>query len=373
MTASTPVPLGGRVPAAVAGRVLLQVGHRRSARYRDRVDASVSGLVLTGDGALAKAGQLREEGFDAALLVDEARYRVAAATDEAPFPGLDDGPAPLFGDPLEHQMLAHLAFADIALAPTGYLHAGAGGALEAAAARVARLADPRVVLTVPVDAEWLTAGPLEYLAEVLHRYPVPAALVVGGRPLSTPGGVAGLARLLDRGPGTGVLRAGLGAFGGLAQGAGFAAFGADGSMRRAAPPEPERPASGGGPGSPVVLFPELMGFFLGLTLAKRFGDEAPACWCEQCEGERLDRFTTMAQQVDAAGHNASAVMEWVRQLRAVDEADRAGWWRQRCRQALDGYAVWNARIQQVPGFTAAPELSAWSGMPAPSTAVQRVG
>ncbi|MGJ5797680.1 hypothetical protein ACSCB1_00510 [Streptomyces europaeiscabiei] len=93
MTASTPSPLSGKVPAAVADRVLLQVGHRRAARYCRRVDASSSGLVLTGNGALAKAGQLREEGFDAALLVDEGCYRVAAASEEAPFPVLDNEPA----------------------------------------------------------------------------------------------------------------------------------------------------------------------------------------------------------------------------------------------------------------------------------------
>ncbi|MER8012382.1 hypothetical protein [Streptomyces sp. NPDC094149] len=41
------------------------------------------------------------------------------------------------------------------------------------------------------------------------------------------------------------------------------------------PPAPQA-ASRGGPGSQAVLFPELMDFFLGLTLAKRFDGEAPA-------------------------------------------------------------------------------------------------
>ncbi|MGW1259365.1 hypothetical protein ACWD5Q_30325 [Streptomyces sp. NPDC002513] len=349
----------------MADRVLLQVGHRRAARYRGRIDTSSSGLVLTGDGALTKAVQLREDGFDAALLVDEACYRVAAASAEAPFPSLDNGPAPLFGDPLEHLMLAHLAFADLAVTPTGYLHAGATSALEAATARVTRLGDPRVVFAVPVDASWLHPGPVEYLAEVLHRVAGPKAVLVGGRP-DARGGAAGLARLLELVPGVGVLRTGLGAFGGLARGAGFTAFGGDASMRHTVPPTSAsaQAASGGGPGSPAVLFPELMDFFLGLTLAKRFADEAPACSCEECQGERLDRFTSMAQQIPAAGHNASSLMVWVRQLRAVDAADRAAWWRQQCRQALDSSAVWNDRIQQLPGFTASPDLSAWAELPA---------
>ncbi|WP_424883567.1 hypothetical protein [Streptomyces sp. SLBN-8D4] len=356
----------------MADRVLLQVGSRRAARYRGRLDASSSGLVLTGDGGLAKAGQLREDGFDGALLVDEACYRVAGASEEAPFPSLDDGPAPLFGDPLEHLMLAHLAFADLALTPTGYLHPGATGALEAAAARVRRLDDPRVVFAVPVDASWLHPGPVEYLAEVLQQVVGPKAVLVGGRP-DARGGAAGLARLLELVPGVGVLRAGLGAFGGLTRGAGFTAFGADASMRHIVPPTPAKAASKGGPGSPAVLFPELMDFFLGLTLAKRFDGEAPACSCEECQGEPLDRFTSMAQQVPAAGHNASSLMVWVRQLRAVGTADRAVWWRRQCQQALDSAAVWNARIQQLPGFAVSPDLPAWAELPVRRAAAQHAG
>ncbi|WP_141202770.1 hypothetical protein [Streptomyces griseorubiginosus] len=362
MTARAPVPLDGTVPEALADRVLLQVGYRRAARYRVRVDTSVSGLVLTGDGALTKAGQLREEGFDGALLVDEACYRVEAASDEAPFPSLDNGPLPLFGDPLEHLMLAHLAFADLALTPTGYLHAGAVGALEAAAARVTRLSDPRVVFAVPVDASWLHPGPVGYLAEVLNQVAGPKAVLVGGRP-DARGGAAGLARLLEMVPGAGVLRTGLGAFGGLGRGAGFAAFGADASMRHIVPPAPAQVSSGGGPGSPAVLFPELMDFFLGLTLAKRFDGESPGCSCEECQGEPLDRFTSMAQQVPAAGHNASSLMVWARQMRAVEACGRAEWWQQQCRQAVDSSARWNARIQQLPGFTVSPDLSAWAELP----------
>ncbi|QOV33232.1 hypothetical protein IM697_23600 [Streptomyces ferrugineus] len=373
MTARASAPLGSLAPAAVAGRVFLQVGHRRAARYRDRVDASVSGLVLTGDGALARAGQLREEGFEAALLVDEACYREAEACEEAPFPVLDDGPAPLFGDPLEHQMLAHLAFADAALAPTGYLRAGAVRALEAAAVRVARLGDPRVVLTVPVDAGWFQAELLKQLTDVLGRYPGPKALIVGGSLPGTPAGVAGLVRLLDAVPDAGVLRTGLGAFGGLARGAGFAAFGADGSMRRAEPPEPAKEPSRGGPSSPMVLFPELMNFSLGLTLARRLGDEVPACWCEQCQGEDLGRFTTMEHQTEAAGHNAAVLMEWIAQVCAIDVAGRGGWWRERCRQALDKYPVWNGRIQHESGFTPPAELAAWAELPAPQAAASRRG
>jgi hypothetical protein len=228
-----------------------------------------------------------------------------------------------------------------------------------------------MVFTVPVDSGWLRPGPLDYLCDVLRPVPGPKAVLVGGRadPL---GSAAGLSRLLQLVPGTGVLRSGLGAFGCLVQGAGFAAFGIDGSMRRAAPPATARKASGGGPSSPMVLFPELMAFSLGLTLAKRFDGEAPACSCEQCEGECLDRFSSMAQQSAAAGHNACVLMGWARELLAVDAVDRVDWWQRRCRQALDGYPMWNARIGQIQGFTASPELRAWAERPARRVAVQQM-
>lgn len=182
MTAGSPFPLRAHAPTPLADRVLLQVGHRREARVRNWVDAAASGLVLTGEGALAKAGKLRGEGFDAALLVDEARCQRDFATKEAPFPQLEDGPAPLFGDALEHQMLAHLAFADMALTPTGYLAAGGVEALEAAAGRVARLGDPRVVFAVPIEAGWLYPGAVQHLADVLLGVGGPSAVLVGGRP-----------------------------------------------------------------------------------------------------------------------------------------------------------------------------------------------
>ncbi|MFC1421278.1 hypothetical protein [Streptacidiphilus cavernicola] len=372
MTAGVPVPLRGSVPTVLADRVLLQVGHRRSARYRDWVDFSHSGLVLTGQGALAKAGQLREEGFEAALVVDEARYTLAEATPQAPFPGIDDGPAPLFGEPLEHLMLAQLAFADVALTPTGYLPAGADQALEAAALQVARLGDPRVVFAVPMDAGWLYPGVLEYLADVLSTVPGPKAVMIGGRP-DPRIAAAGLARLLELVPGTGVLRTGLGAFGGLALGAGFTAFGVDASMRQLLPPAAAPAPSGGGPGSPAVLFPELMNLFLGLTLAQRFDGDAPQCRCAHCQGEPLDRFLSMAQQVPAAGHNAAVLMEWVRQLHAVGTGARGAWWQDRCQKALDAYAVWNNRIGQKRGFTAWADLFAWAELTVGQQVPQAVG
>ncbi|MFD4998707.1 hypothetical protein [Streptomyces buecherae] len=351
--------------------MLLQVGSRREARIRPWVDAAASGLVLTGKGALTKAVRLREAGFAAPLLVDEARYQLAYATEEAPFPGLDEGPTPLFGhDRLEELMTAHLALADAALTPTGYVAAGAADVLEAAAARVRRLGDPRVVFCAPVDAGWLYPGALERLAEVLRSVPGPVAVLVGGRP-EPQAAAAGLARLLPQVPGAGVLRTGLGAFGALGLGAGFSAFGVDSSMRQVLPPETQsRP--GGGPGSPSVLFAPLMNFYLGLTLATRFSGQAPECACECCRGGALDRFLDMAQQVPAAGHNACVLSGWARQSHALEVAERGPWWRGMCRSALERYPQWSQRVSHKQGFAVGAELPVWAQLPVPEGLPGRV-
>ncbi|WP_446044712.1 hypothetical protein [Streptomyces olivaceus] len=370
MAASSPIPERGEVPAAVAGRVLLQVGSRREARIRPWIDAAASGLVLTGKGALAKAVRLREAGFAAPLLVDEARYQAEYATVQAPFPGLEDGPASLFGNQLEELMTAQLAFADAALTPTGYVAAGAAAALEAAAAQVRRLGDPRVVFCAPVDAGWLYPGALEQLAEVLRSVPGPVAVLVGGRP-EPQAAAAGLARLLQLVPGAGALRGGMGAFGVLGLGAGFSAFGVDSSMRQVLPPDAQS-RSGGGPGSPSVLFAELMNFYLGLTLAGRFNGQAPPCMCDCCQGEPLDRFLDMSQQVPAAGHNACVLTGWARQSHALDALDRGAWWRSMCRSALERYPLWSQRIRHEQGFAVGADLPVWAHLPVPEGVPGRV-
>lgn len=367
MAASAPVPVGGEIPTTVADRVLLQVGSRREARIRPWVDAATSGLVLTGKGALTKAVRLREAGFVAPLLVDEARYQLAYATERAPFPGLDEGPTPLFrSDRLEELMTAHLAFADAALTPTGYVAAGAAGALEAAAARVRRLGDPRVVFCAPVDSGWLYPGALEQFAEVLRSVPGPVAVLLGGR-AEPQASAAGLARLLQLVPGAGVLRTGMSAFGALGLGAGFSAFGVDSSMRQVLPPDAQSRRNGG-PGSPSVLFAELMNFYLGLTLAGRFNGQAPPCTCDCCQGEPLDRFLDMTQQVPAAGHNACILTGWARQSHALDAVERGAWWRGMCRSALGRYPLWSQRVRHEQGFAVGTDLPVWAHLPVPESA-----
>ena len=354
--------------ARLTGRMLLQLHPSRIRHFSAPLDLGRSGLVLTGDGALAKAGELRAEGFSGALLVDEARYTTAAATAEEPFPGLDEAPLQLFGDPLEDMLQAQLVYADAALAPTGYLHPEASGALKAAAKRIGELKDPRVVFTVPIDVGWLRPDPVKQLIAVLNEVPGSKALMLGGQmdPLGHfAGAVAGLVQVLSEVPQTALLRTDLAALGALARGAAFTAFGADSSVRHIVPPA-ERAKTSGGPSTPHVLFSDLMAYFLGQTIADRFGAaDAPVCDCAVCDGAPLDRFISMKQQVPAAQHNAAVLMEWLHEMDAVQPADRPEWWQQRCQHAVERYAFVNAQLDQ-PDFEPPAQLKRWAKFPGPS-------
>jgi hypothetical protein len=64
-------------------------------------------------------------------------------------------------------------------------------------------------------------------------------------------------------------------------------------------------------------------------------------------------------------HNAAVLMEWLRDMDAVQAADRPGWWQQRCQHAIERYSFINAQLDQ-PGFEPPPQLKRWVKLPGPS-------
>ncbi|MFD7550440.1 hypothetical protein ACFV0R_26785 [Streptomyces sp. NPDC059578] len=367
------------------GRLLLQAGVSRVGYIRAHLDPVRSGLVVSGPKAATKARRLREEGFTGPLLADPAVYTEAAATEDDPFPDIVAGQL-AFGDPLKlsiEAQVGHRVGATAALTPTGYLHADDLGALKAAVHQVLKLEDPHIIFSVPADVGWLRDGTVEQFIGWLNLVPNPKAVMLGGQmdPLAGfSSAVGNLKRLLAEVPGTALLRADLAAFGALAHGAAFSAFGATSSVRHIVPPGQAAKRSAGGPNSPSVLLPELMGFFLGERLARLFAAGLPpVCWCVGCEGRKLDTFVSNRAQVPAAAHNAAVLMEWLRTMDAVDPAGRPAWWQQFCRRAVDRYPVLNAELDH-PGssaFEVPRQLRQWAQDPvapqAPSVARPTVG
>jgi hypothetical protein len=356
--------------------MLLQAGTSRVGWIRDQIDPVRSGLVISGTGAATGLDGHRAKGFAGPALFDLAVYMQAAATEDEPFPSLSSGQLS-FTDPLQdlvEDQIAHGAAA--AMTPTGYIHAEDSDALLAAAERVRVLGDPRLILTLPVDVAWLRDEPVRQLIAVMQSVPGVKALMLGGQmdPLARfPKAVGNLQRILAEVPGTALLRADLAAFGALAHGAAFTAYGATSSVRHIVPPPQPAKTSGknGGPPSPHVLLPELMDFFLGQTLAKRFaGSQPPLCSCQACGERHLTTFTSNSEQVPAAAHNAATLMQWLGILCAVETGPaRRQWWQQRCAQAVDRYPVLNAELRLINGFKVPAQLQRWADVPAAQATV----
>jgi hypothetical protein len=363
-----PQALSGTL-SVLQGRMLLQVTPARVGYLLSQLDADRSGLVLCGKDALRKARKLRGEGqFAGPLLVDPAAYEVRAASEEEPFPHVSEGFA--FDDPLEVSLAEQRAVGVTApMTPTGYIRAEDSAALKAAVQRVVALDDTQVVFAAPVDVGWLREeDAVRQLIAWLRLVRGPKAIMLGGQmdPLARHArAVDYLRRVIEEVPGAALLRTDLAAFGALATGAAFAAFGAGSRLRHIVAPGEKAKTSKGFSTSPHVLFAELMDFFLGRTLADRFaGAEAPVCGCAACEGLwALDAFASNEgeRQAQAAAHNVAVLMEWLRTLTAVAPGlARQTWWHERCRAAVERYPLVNAQVRQPDAFKVPQQLKRWA-------------
>lgn len=352
---------------ALRGRLLLQVNPVRVSRHLDHVFTSHSGLILSGgERTSEKAYQLRQDGYSGVVLADPALYLKDAATQDDPFlsPG---NQASTFGA-LEDALSTQLARgATAAMSPTGYIHAEDFGALKAAAADITGLDDPRMIFAVPLSVAWLHNDPVRQLIAVLQTVPGAKAIMLGGQmdPLARQRtiAVANLCKVIAEVPDTALIRTDIAAFGALAHGAVFSAFGMGSAQRHIVPP-PEKPKSSkGGGNSPAVLYPDLMSFFLGEKIAKHFAAvaDAPTCTCAICGGRALDRFTSRDTEKEAIGHNVAVMMGWKAQLEAATaHSDPRRWWRGQCSAAVDRYTEINTRIKQPNGFQVPAQLAQWA-------------
>ncbi|MFJ2893083.1 hypothetical protein ACIO53_44360 [Streptomyces sp. NPDC087305] len=352
-------------------RMLLQVSTARLGYVKAQLDEERSGLVLCGDDAVQKASALRfKEGYIGALLIDPAVYQVSAATEENPFP-CDVQPTLFLDDPLELSLAEQRdAGVTLPMTPTGYIRAEDSDALRAAVIRLLELDDPTVIFAAPIDVSWLRdEESTRQLIAYLRKIKGPKAIMLGGQmdPLSRYAKAVGhLKQLVEELPDAALLRTDLAAFGALAAGAAFTAFGASSTYRHIiAPGEKPKTSGGGFPTSPHVLFPELMAFFLGQKIAKRYGGaDVPVCFCGSCKGDlALDVFTSNSGELQAAAaaHNIAVLMEWLRTLIAAEPGiARQQWWYDRCRTALDQYSLINASVRNPRAFEPPEQLKRWA-------------
>ncbi|MFE7128350.1 hypothetical protein [Streptomyces sp. NPDC057617] len=357
------------------GRLLLHVSVSRLWQVRDHVDTNRGGLVLCGNEAINKAMELNRQGFNAPLLVDPELYTSHVATEEAPFPQTEgEGFSfedPLFDDPLQMSLYRQRAAGvTAAITPTGYIQAEDSDALLAAARQVNALDDPSVIFAAPVDVGWLQEDDcVGQLIGALNLIKGPKALMLGGQmdPLGRfPQAVGNLRRILASVPGVALMRTDLAVFGALAHGASFGSYGAISSLRHIVPPGQPTQSSKAIMRAPHVLFPELMGFFMGSKIADSFAStDSPLCYCLVCEGDGLDRFTSMLgeHQRQAAAHNVEVMGTWLRTVMAAAPGyERQTRWHELCRAAVEHYPILNASIDQKRPFKPDVQLKRWASL-----------
>lgn len=357
------------------GCIMLQVKKAEDAPLAD-VSPLDSGIVFCGSGAAEEARRLTSEGgFNGPVLIDPAAYEQYVATPERPF---ELGQPSLFNDDeLDEALNRFLEQRSVmALTPTGYLRTGDTRSLAAAVRRVTELGRNDVLLTVPIDAGWLTDSSFPDLVSLLRRTPVPKAMVLGHPrdPLKPVGAAERLGELFDSVPGCGLLRTDLAAFDAMVHGADFAAIGDSPSARHARPP-----GSGGrgarGRSSPAVLIPRMLTYRRGEEFATALAEaDPPRCPCDFCAswmrrtgfrdgGRPLTSFTTELEKADAHTHNLAVWSTLWRWVQDVDSrAQGLARWRTICDRAVQEHRLLN-QVARSPDdrFEIPRALKVWAG------------
>lgn len=246
--------------------------------------------------------------------MDPRGYEDGAATPEVPFTLSPDGQ--LF-EPSLNQVLddQRAAGADVALTPTRFLEPGDRDVLKSAAKIAAGLGRDDTIFSVPISIAWLNATYIDQLIAVLARVPLPKGIFLGSQldPLdNVKEAVANLRRLCTEAGHVAVLRTDFAAFDVAAHGGFAASIGTGGRLRHIIPPDEAPFSPRPQDQSPSVLVPDLIHFFKGSTLAKRYANfSAPACSCAACGGRRIDTSsagTTVPRRIcttPASGWNGS--------------------------------------------------------------------
>jgi hypothetical protein len=350
--------------AVLRGRMLVQLRPEWADRLVGHVYGPRSGLVLSGKGSAAKVTQLRRRGHRGVLLADPALYVNGYASKDQPFLTEQQGSVlSVLQDALDTQLARK---ADFAMSPTGCIGPEDSGSFKAAARTVAEFNDPRMIFTAPLSVTWLQDESLRQTISILGKVPGLKALILARQMDPLQGTVvANLCTLLAEVPNTAVLRTDIAAVGALAHGAVFTSFGNIASQRHLVPPTEETQTSKtrrGGPQCPHVLYPELMDFYLGLTIARKYSAVAPPlCDCGTCLGRPLDRFTTRATETEAIAHNIAIMTGWAAALDSpTARTDPRRWWRDQCAGAVGRYDEVNVRIQGAGVFEVPPQLAQWA-------------
>ena len=332
MTASlTPTRFSHDASTVLASRLLVATKSELP-RNLDRLmglHADHSGVVAVGRAAAATVTHLRDACRAPVVVYDPAFYEGDIATASEPMILERDDTGALLPAPTLSDFVAGVAPAvDVVLAPSGQVRAGDRAALEAVVHACNGVQSPRLVCTLPVDAEWLTGRSRDVLIEVICSSTHPVALVVVGQfdPFGDIAVFEGLHDVVAR-AGTSVMlhRTDMIGIQVLAHGALAAAVGTASTLRHTTPAGqfPRRRKRSTEPGLSVFV-PGIDSFVDLTTLEDWYVDQPPTCEVVGCDPHALTCFSQRDRPA-LAGHNAAGVLEVGASLLSTPATHWAAW------------------------------------------------
>jgi hypothetical protein len=328
----------------IAGRqmVVLGNGFHEAAPF---IDATTSGMVLTGKHAASRVRRLKDEYRNIPLLIEPYSVEHHTATPDEPFllPADDGGFFPMTLDAaLDVQRGQH---ASIAMTPTGQIGKGDSASLKAALRDVEQVGHRSDTLFLLVlAAGWLSDPQLvKQVIAVINRSPVPVALAFVG----TTNPVGSLPRLrayrrifVEVTQLVVPYRADLVAFDARAHGAPGSVVGLLPAMRRVT-----TVGKGGGAADPTDLAPHmLIGDLLRFARSKMmrnewFADAASLiCNCLVCQGRPIDRlYENETDRREGHLHNALELQRLHAMTIGMTPSQTNAWWHTFAAGALDTY------------------------------------
>jgi hypothetical protein len=361
-----PVPDG--FPSQLADRAFVYTVPEKMPTVLPHVEARWSGIVMAGRrGSVKAVRQLVALGVGFPVLIDPEGYRHHTATVDDPFWLPSDG---LFTTTLDAVVSAQLhAGVSAALTPTGYIPAGGTDELKAATSQFAQLGNDMAILMVPLDISLLGGSYFKHTCAILEDFerPVAMVLVCQGNPLDQRKDILPNLRTLARRVPLIPLRTDFNGLDLLGQGALFTAIGTGGSLRHAVDPAEQAESFVRGV-APSVLWPELLTFYKGSTIAEFFGAQehmAPTCGCGVCGGRRITRFLRHEHTDEAIAHGVAMWSPLAdRLLSAATVRERAETWKSMCMQAVAEYHMVLDSLQRLDGLRLQPSLERWAMLPA---------
>ncbi|GAA2255500.1 hypothetical protein GCM10010402_08490 [Actinomadura luteofluorescens] len=377
--ASRPSPdVPGGPAARLLNRVMVYTQASRTGLVIPLLDRRRSGLVIAG-ADMRKGIQLDLGISDLPLLLDPAYYDGKygsnkdkyTATCEAPFRLPDDRLMQVsLGDVLDEQLAAG---AMTGLTPTGFIVTTE--VLKAAVKVFKNLRHDNALFVAPLHISLLDRAYIRQSIAILKDVDAPVALALGRQfdPLDQSKHIIPNLRTLVASVPVMPIRTDFNALDLIAHGAFAGAIGTGGGLRHVIDPT-EKPKAFGKKGqppdqSPSVLLPELVSFWKGSKIAEVFGARpriVPNCSCQVCRGQKLSRFMGRDDQNEAIIHAIAVWSRWAADiLDAPTMRDRAVYWRNLCKGALDHHAVFNKQLNRLEDeLKPQGPIEAWARLPA---------